>query len=76
MSDIKITWLYDYYDCETCGCTSAEGARVEIDGAVVLELEPVAHCFDGVTHDRDDVYKMLLQHLGHTLEYDETHSDD
>lgn len=69
VSTIKIEWLTDSYDnCETCGSSWAEGARVFVDGALALDLEPSAHCFGGAHYDQSDVYERLLRHLGHTVE--------
>jgi len=65
---LKIEWLVDDWDCETCGSDYAEGANVWIDGVLTLELTPIAHCYDGVNYPRTDVYKRILEHLGHTVE--------
>ena len=65
---IKIDWLHDSMDCETCGLSYAEGAQVFIDGALVLDLKPAAACFDGAHFAQDDVYNRLLAHLGHEVE--------
>ena len=68
MSDIKIVWLDDSHNCETCGWSDAYGARVTIDGVVALEYIPVAHCYNGRSWDPDDVYEMVIRHLGHTID--------
>ena len=65
---IRIEWLSDDYDCETCGVSFAEGARVFIDGALAFELEPVAHCYDGAHYDQEAVFRRILEHLGHEVE--------
>lgn len=67
MSEIRIEWLYDEHDCETCGWSGAEGAKVYIDGELVIELEPIAHCYSGSSWDRDEVYKRILNHIGYEL---------
>lgn len=67
MSAIHIEWLDDSHDCETCGTSYADGARVTIDGKVALDLVPHAYCYDGENYDRDDVFRRILAHLGHTL---------
>lgn len=70
MVNIKIEWLTDSYDdCETCGSSWAEGARVFVDDVLALDLAPVAHCHSGVNYDNQDVYDRLLRHLGHTVEH-------
>lgn len=68
MATIRIEWLTDSYDCETCGGSFAEGARVYIDGAIAIEMEPVAHCFGGANFAESDVFERILRHLGHALE--------
>lgn len=52
-------------DCDTCGSSWAEGARVT--GAVQLEFEAVAHCYGGINTDREDVYKAILAKLGYEV---------
>lgn len=69
MATIRIEWLHDSYDnCETCGPSYAEGARVYVDGVVAIELEPVAHCYNGANFTETEVFASILEHLGHTLE--------
>lgn len=70
MSAIHIVWLSDSHDCESCGPTYAEGALVLIDGEEVINLEPVAHCFDGSDHRPEQVFTAILQHLGHSVTED------
>lgn len=70
MSNIKIDWLSDTHDCDTCGFTVADGAKVYIDGDLALDLSPVAYCYDGVSHSETQVLARLLEHLGHTVEQD------
>ncbi|PWL18850.1 hypothetical protein DKP76_07250 [Falsochrobactrum shanghaiense] len=65
---ISIEWLDDTYDCETCGSSWAEGALVYIDGLLVLDLQPSAHCYNGVSYQEGDVYQRILEHLGHGVE--------
>lgn len=68
MSLIQIEWLWDSNDCEQCGGNYADGARVTIDGKSALELIPHAHCFGGDHWSELDVFKLILAHLGHTVE--------
>lgn len=68
MASIRIEWLHDSHECETCGSSYAEGALVYIDGKLAIELQPVAHCFDGANYMDSDVYGRILAHLGHTVE--------
>jgi hypothetical protein len=67
---IKIKWLYDDHDCETCGSSYAEGAVININGKEI-ELEPLAHCFGGTTYDERKVFETILKELGYTVEYSE-----
>lgn len=60
MKDIHIAWLTDHHDCETCGSSYAEGARVTVDGVVAFELIPIAHCFGGHHWDEDEVYRQVF----------------
>jgi hypothetical protein len=68
MSNITIEWLSDDNDCDTCGTSYAYGAHVRIDGVLVLELNPVAHCYSGTNYEREEVFKAILEYLGHTVE--------
>jgi hypothetical protein len=68
MSKIRIEWTSDNYDCETCGGSWAEGARVYKDGEVWLDLEPLAHCFGGANYPTNEVYNQILRALGHEVE--------
>ena len=76
MSKIKIEWLSDWSECDTCGPSYAEGARVYIDDALVIVLEAAAHCFDGSTYESEDVFKAILEHLGHTVEFEHPYEED
>lgn len=75
MSNIKITWLDDHHDCETCGSSYAEGARVEIDGVEFGDFEPFAHCFDSKSFERDEIFAAIFAHLGHTIEVSTEHTE-
>jgi hypothetical protein len=65
MSNITIEWLSDEY---------ADGANVFIDDVLVLELIPKANCFNDDTYTdtytTETVYEKILEHLGHTIEYE------
>lgn len=71
MPHIEIEWLTDDHDCDTCGTSYAEGARVKIDGVLALDMTPSAHCFGGAHHSDADVFTAILRHLGHTVEITE-----
>lgn len=75
MSKIKITWLNDHYNCETCGSSYSEGAHVEIDGVQFGDFEPIAHCFDSKGFERDEILTAVFAHLGHELVMEDQHSE-
>lgn len=65
---IKIKWLYDEYECDNCGYTSAEGALVTFEDGRQLHLKPVAHCYEEQSWSTEDVYLEILKELGYELE--------
>lgn len=69
MTDIRIEWLTDSFDCDQAGCSGgySEGARVYFDGELTLDLEPAAACFDGVSYTEEQVFGLILAKLGHNL---------
>jgi len=67
MPTIKIEWLSDDHDCETCGSTYADGALVWLDGDLILELSPSAYCYDSTHYDEADVYRHILEKLGYEI---------
>jgi hypothetical protein len=71
MAHIFIEYVSDYWDCETCGGSSADGATVEIDGKPFGDFYPAAHCYDSLTYSNDDIYCSLLEHLGITVKKDD-----
>lgn len=52
MPNIHINWTTDEHDCDDCGPSFADGARVDIEGRGRVELTPSAGCYDGVSHSR------------------------
>lgn len=64
---IEIKWLYDEHDCETCGWNCARGAVVHLNGEQILNLEPVAYCYNGVDYSEETIYKMILDRLGYEV---------
>jgi hypothetical protein len=77
MKTVKIQWLWDDHDCETCGSSYSEGALVTIKekGKVDLTLDfsPMAHCFDSVEYSTDFVYASILNTLGYELVEERDH---
>lgn len=67
MAKIYIEWLADDHHCDTCGTSYASGANVHINDELAIELEPVAHCYGGAHYDDSDVFKAIIQKLGHEL---------
>ena len=67
---INIEWLSDQSDdCETCGVSWAEGAKVSFEDSEIADLEmiPSAHCFGGDHYNADEVFKAIIAHLGHEV---------
>jgi hypothetical protein len=48
----------------------ADGAKVFFDDTLVLDLQPVAACYDGTTYSEQDIFTRILDALGHTVEQD------
>lgn len=71
MSKIVIKATTDVSDCEDCGGGLAQGADVYIDGELVIHLEPVAHCYDSISYEPEDVLRRIILQLGHSIEYQE-----
>lgn len=65
---IRIEWLSDECECDTCGYNWADGAHVYFDDELVLNLKPVASCFDSEHYYPEDVYQRILGQLGHSVE--------
>lgn len=70
---IKIQWLSDEHDCDTCGGSYAEGAKITFEDGE-LKFAPSAHCFGGKSWSESEIYKLILQDLGHVIE--EIYEDD
>lgn len=68
MARIKIQPLYDSNDCETCGGGTDHGGRIWIDGELIWEKIPVGYCYDNDYFSDVDFYKIILEHLGYTVE--------
>lgn len=68
MATIKIVRAYDEHDCDDCGYSTAEGANIYIDGKKVLDLKPIAHCYDGTSYSDMDILKEVLAYLDYKVE--------
>ncbi|MBY3151393.1 hypothetical protein HFO56_03195 [Rhizobium laguerreae] len=73
MTAIRIERTTDWHDCEDCGLSEADGARVFFDGVPKLNLKPIAHCFDGVGYDDEDIAREILRELGSGVVYSTEH---
>ena len=68
MSKLRIEWLSDTSDCETCGPSWATGALVEFPNGELLRRIPKASCFGGDDWTQEEIYKDILEHLGYSVE--------
>lgn len=65
--NIQIEWLSDEHDCETCGASWAGGAVVRLNGKEVLDLSPVAACYDESSYSVGQVFCRVLELLGYSV---------
>ena len=72
MKTLKIKFLADFCDCETCGPSYAEGYRVTLEDEVVFEFEPVAHCYNNENCYERDMWAIVFEKLGYKVEFDES----
>lgn len=70
MRKLKIEWLHDETDCETCGASYAQGFRAYLDGELIDEFVPHAACYDGDSIEPDDVWVRLFKHFDIEVETD------
>lgn len=68
---IEIKTTEDTHDCETCGWDYATGGIVYVDGDLVLEKTPIAHCYNGQSYSETDLLILALEKLGHTVLFDD-----
>lgn len=69
MAKILILRTQDISECDTCGYNVADGAEIYIDGEHKVSLEAVAHCYDSLDYDEDDVFKAALEAVGTNVVY-------
>lgn len=74
--NIEIVWISDYYDCDQCGGAGADGGIVKIDGEIVVDMTPKAHCYGGTSYSQDQVYAELFKHLGFNVTHSHDYCDD
>jgi hypothetical protein len=65
---IKIDWITDEYECETCGWNIACGAIVTFENGDKIDMTPTAGCVDPVDYGGDEVYEAIFKKLGHEIE--------
>ena len=68
MEKIKIQWIEHQHHCETCGSAYAYGAIVDVAGLFNINMEPVAHCYNGVSYNSEEVFERILFELGYVVE--------
>lgn len=73
---IRIEWVTDSHECETCGSNYADGAYVHIDGREVLDLSPAAACYGGTDYSEAAVLKKVLEYLGHEITEEHVQDSD
>ena len=75
MSKIVVTELQDSHECETCGTSYATGYSITVDGRVMVDLQPVAACYDANHYTLADALMELVEQYGHTVEFavEDTH---
>lgn len=72
---IEINNYSDYYDCETCGIDYADGAEIFINDEPLVNITPVAHCYDGVSYRMDEILYIVLRKLGYDIKIIEDNGD-
>lgn len=60
---IEVETLIDAHYCETCGSDYANGAKVRLDGQEIIYLVPVAHCYNGMSYDDEEIYTKIVKYL-------------
>jgi hypothetical protein len=61
MKRLDIETTQDEYDCDTCGCSSAYGGILKLDGVEILSKEAYAHCFNVETWEVDELLALFLE---------------
>ena len=68
---IRIQWLEDEWECDTCGWQYALGAEVFLDDQQILLLKPSAYCYGSEFNWAEaDVYRLILERLGYLVQED------
>jgi competence transcription factor ComK len=67
MTKITVERTYDETDCETCGISYEEGAKITFENGKTIDLRPSAHCYNGQGYTDEDIMRTILHELGHEL---------
>lgn len=73
---LEVTLLEDHHDCETCGSSFAQGALVRLNGEVVVDRTPCAHCFGSNSFPLDRVLYETLERLGFTVTVESAEAEE
>lgn len=57
----EIVYMEDSWDCETCGSDYASGYQIFCDDVLVVDKQPIAHCYNGSSYDTSEAYKDILE---------------
>lgn len=59
----EIVHLEDECECETCGTSYARGYRIYMDGDLIVDKTPYAHCFNGDDYSGHNPHADILEQL-------------
>lgn len=57
----EIIFMEDSSDCELCGTEYAGGYQIYLDGVLIIDKHPVAHCYDASDYDPSGAYRDILE---------------
>lgn len=60
---VHIKWLDDTHECETCGFSYAEGAKVFIDGKLIIDKVPISNCCNPLYWNEEEILREILHHI-------------
>jgi len=68
MKSYTIVWLEDQHECETCGYSYAQGYKIYKDEKLVIDKEPLSHCYDSLNYDHSNAAFDILNLEGIQIE--------
>lgn len=68
MKTYTIVWLEDQHECETCGYSYAQGYKIYKDEKLMIDKEPLSHCYDPVNYDHSNAAFDILKLEGIEIE--------